>query len=232
MQLSKRLQALAGMIDPGSRLADIGTDHGYIPIYLVQNGIIPSAVAMDIHEGPLQKANIHIEEAGLNGKIITRLSDGLEGLRPGEADTVLIAGMGGALMSRILAEGEAILQSVSGLILQPQSEIREFRHFLHEHAYRITAEHMLIDDGKYYVILKAVHGREKYASEVEYLYGSLLLHARDSVLLQYIQKKQKTYTSILKNLSGCENEKALLRRQELLVLLNYGKEALSYYEMQ
>ena len=91
MHLSKRLLALTSFVTPGSRLADIGTDHGYVPIYLVENGIIPSAIAMDINEGPLKKAQEHIIEHQLEGKITTRLSDGLDKLKSHEADTVLIA---------------------------------------------------------------------------------------------------------------------------------------------
>ena len=103
MILSDRLSAAASMITPGNRLADIGTDHGFVPIDLVRRRIIPSAIAMDVNRGPLERAREHIEEAGLEGLIQTRLSDGLQALEEGEADSVLIAGMGGALTVRILS---------------------------------------------------------------------------------------------------------------------------------
>lgn len=106
IRLSVRMSALADMVTPGSRLADVGCDHGYIPIYLCRTGRIPSAIAMDIHEGPLERARQHIEECGLSDRIQTRLSDGLEKLGGDEADTVLIAGMGGCLMCRILIAGD------------------------------------------------------------------------------------------------------------------------------
>lgn len=108
IQLSKRMSALASLVTEGSRLADIGTDHGYIPIALVQKGRIPSALAMDVGKGPLSRAREHIHSQGLDTYIETRLSDGLTELHEGEADTVLIAGMGGMLMKRILEGGGAL----------------------------------------------------------------------------------------------------------------------------
>ena len=106
MNISKRLNRLAGMVTEGSRLTDVGTDHGYVPLCLCRQGRIPSAIAMDVNEGPLLRAKEHIREAELDAYIETRLSDGLSALNPGEADTVLIAGMGGNLMERILADGQ------------------------------------------------------------------------------------------------------------------------------
>ena len=111
IQLSKRMSALASLVTEGSRLADIGTDHGYIPIALVQKGRIPSALAMDVGKGPLSRAREHIHSQGLDTYIETRLSDGLTELHEGEADTVLIAGMGGMLMKRILEGGGHCLSS-------------------------------------------------------------------------------------------------------------------------
>ncbi|MDE7059206.1 MAG: class I SAM-dependent methyltransferase, partial [Lachnospiraceae bacterium] len=102
MQLSKRMQRLASLVTEENRLADIGTDHGYIPIYLIQQKKIQSALAMDINSGPLSRAKEHIEASGLTTYIETRLSDGLCKLEADEADTVLIAGMGGMLMVSIL----------------------------------------------------------------------------------------------------------------------------------
>ncbi len=102
------------MVSPGCRLADVGTDHAYIPIYLMQNGVIPQAVAMDINQGPLLRATENIRRYGLTGRIETRLSDGLEKLQAGEADTILIAGMGGLLMVRILENGQGVLAGCRG----------------------------------------------------------------------------------------------------------------------
>lgn len=126
MQISKRLEAVASFVEQGSVIADVGCDHGYIPIYLYQKGMIPKAIAMDVNKGPLERAEIHIREYGLGEYITTRLSDGVRALKPNEADAVVIAGMGGALMEKIIEEGEETLKSVSYLILQPQSELAHF----------------------------------------------------------------------------------------------------------
>lgn len=117
MQISKRLEAVASFVEQGSVIADVGCDHGYIPIYLYQKGMIPKAIAMDVNKGPLERAEIHIREYGLGEYITTRLSDGVRALKPNEADAVVIAGMGGALMEKIIEEGEETLKSVSYLIL-------------------------------------------------------------------------------------------------------------------
>ena len=104
MQLSERLGAVADFVTPMSRLADVGTDHAYVPIFLVKENRITSAIAMDIVDGPLKRAHDNICMYGMQDKIETRKSDGLKNLRPGEADTVVIAGMGGLLICRILEE--------------------------------------------------------------------------------------------------------------------------------
>lgn len=231
MNLSKRLTAVAHFVTQGNRLADIGTDHGYVPIYLTEAGRIPSAIAMDINRGPLKKAEENIRAHHLEDRIQTRLSDGLSKLCPDEADTVLIAGMGGNLMSKIMAAGSDVLGSISELILQPQSEIGEFRHFLHESGYSIAEEDMLIDDGKYYTIFRAVKGSERYTSEAEYVYGSLLLRKKNLVLREYIEKKLKSYNMILKHLAKTDSAHAAERRQVLIEKTAIGKEALKYYDM-
>ena len=120
MELSKRLQMIAQMVSEGNRLADIGTDHGYIPIYLLQNGKIPSAIAMDVGKGPLKRAQDHIQAYCFEDKAVCRLSNGFEQYERGEADTAVIAGMGGDLMTKILDNGRSKLPDE--LVLQPQSE--------------------------------------------------------------------------------------------------------------
>ena len=147
MELSKRLTAVAALVTPGSRLADVGTDHGYIPIWLVKNGRIPCAVAMDVNKGPLLRAEENIREEGLEEKIETRLSDGLKKLCPGEADAAVIAGMGGALTIYILEAASRVLPGMKELILQPQSEIAKVRRWLEDQGWQIAEEDMVEEDG-------------------------------------------------------------------------------------
>ena len=132
VKISNRLMTAAALVTQGYTLADVGTDHGYIPIYLLQQKKIPAAIAMDINEGPLERAKEHIALYGLQAYIQTRLSDGVAALKPGEVEAVLIAGMGGGLVMHILKDGEKVCQSAKELILQPQSEIERVREFLRE----------------------------------------------------------------------------------------------------
>lgn len=159
-ELSKRLQTIASFVQPGSRIADVGTDHGFLPIYLLEQGIASQGIAMDIRRGPLSRAQDHIAEAGLETKIETRLGNGLEKLMPGEADTVIVAGMGGPLMLDILRAGSHVFDDVDRFILSPQSDWRGFRLGLEKLGLQIIREEMVCEDGKYYVIMETVHGEQ------------------------------------------------------------------------
>ena len=128
MQLSKRLSAVAEFVTPGGCLVDVGTDHGYVPIALLEQKKISSAIAMDVNRGPLERAREHIAQYQMGDYIETRLSDGLHALRAGEGDSLLIAGMGGGLTIRILSEGEPLLSGFRELILEPQSDIDRVVH--------------------------------------------------------------------------------------------------------
>ena len=164
MQLSLRLSAIADLVTEGNRLVDVGCDHGYLPVYLIQQKKIPSAIAMDVRKGPLSRAQEHIRQYGLEEYIQTRLSDGLEGLKAGEGDTLVIAGMGGPLMERILTDGRSVRNSFSELILQPQSDIPHFRRFIQSEGWEITEEKMVEEDGKFYPMMRVVPGENVHSS--------------------------------------------------------------------
>ena len=229
MQLSKRLQAVANLVTPGKRLADIGTDHGYVPIWLYEQGRIPSALAMDLREGPLQRAKEHIRMHGLDEKIKTRLSDGLEKLHPGEADSIVIAGMGGMLVVKILTQGQAVLDSVQELILQPQSDLDAVREYLHRTGFVIVQEEMVFEEGKYYPMMKAVHGENTDDRKIWFLYGRLLLENRHPVLESYLQKEYDSCCKLLEKLSKTATEVASRRCEELLEKKHLIEEALAFY---
>lgn len=165
MQISKRLEAVAGMVTPGLILADVGTDHAYIPIYLVENQTVPHAVAMDIGRGPLARAQEHITAHGLEAQIETRLSDGLEALTPGEVQSIVIAGMGGPLAVRILTMGAAQAAACREVILQPQSDLRLVRSYLGSAGYRIVQEELVCEEGKFYPMMKCVPEAEQCGNE-------------------------------------------------------------------
>lgn len=219
MRISSRLRAVASMVTEGNRVADVGCDHGYVPIYLIQNGRIPSAIAMDVNSGPLLRAREHIELNGLSEYIETRLSDGLDALREGEADTVILAGMGGPLMERILNDGREALRTVTELVLEPQSDVAGFRRFLSENGYVIADENMILEDGKYYPIVRAVHGERYGLDEVQARFGPVLLARKNPVLIQFLERERRIRETILSRLDGADalTEDAEKRRQELLV---------------
>lgn len=206
MQLSERMRRISSLVTEGNRLADIGTDHGYIPMALVQEGKIPSALAMDVNEGPLARAREHIRLAGLSARIETRRSDGLRELGAGEADTVLMAGMGGMLTVRILTEGGPGLWAVKELILQPQSDLHRVRRWLTENGWQIAAEDLAAEDGKYYPMMKAVRGSCRPLLDAELYYGQVSLQRSPEVLLSYLQVKQEEYRKILEHLKQSGRE--------------------------
>ncbi|XCP87043.1 class I SAM-dependent methyltransferase [Roseburia hominis] len=216
MELSKRLKAVADLVTPGMRLADVGTDHGYVPIYLVERGIVPSAIAMDVNKGPLERAREHIRECALEEKISTRLSDGLTNLKIEETDSVIAAGMGGGLVIRIFSEQEEKAVRLKELILQPQSEIAKVRRYLNENGWRIIKEDMVLEDRKFYPMMKAVRGEGQPYSEEELEFGKLLLQEKHPVLRQYLEREKKIGQSILAELSLQKGERILERREVLL----------------
>lgn len=224
MKLSERMKAVASMVTNGNVVADVGTDHGYVPIMLVQKGFIPRAVAMDINEGPLQKAREHINGFGLQDKIVTRLSDGVSALEVGEVDTIVIAGMGGELVIHILTKGENVCRAAKELILQPQSEIQKVRQYLREHAYRIVDENMIYEDQKYYSIMKVIPIEEdstweKMEEKVTIAcdhYGPLLLKNGNPVLRKFLVMEHKKLMEIEYNLEKQVCSEAIqIRIQEI-----------------
>ena len=182
---------------------------------------------MDVNQGPLIRATEHIKEQNLEAYIDTRLSDGLTALSPDEVDSVVIAGMGGNLMIRILTEGSAVADTLSELILQPQSEVEEVRRFLIQSGWQISDEDMVEEDGKYYFLMKAVPQRKKdadaessmrrkqdarlnlsasaeknlhMATEADYRYGTLLIARKHPVLLEYLYREERLCEQIYRSL--------------------------------
>ena len=238
--LSERLMHIAQQVSNGQTLADVGCDHGYLPIWLVQKGCMQRAIAMDINEGPLQRAMEHIEREALGSYIQTRQSNGLEKLSPGEADAVIIAGMGGNLTIDILSRGEAIVRTLDQLILEPQSELSGVRAFLRENDYLIEAEDLVLEDGKYYPILRVIPKKSSdvltFSKEsglplaVLDAYGHRLLTARHPVLLKFLEKERQQCEQILAGLpEKSENaERIAARRQELIEKIKHNQTAAVY----
>ncbi len=225
MQLSKRLEMLIRLAGTGERAADIGTDHGMVPIELVRRGAFFRALASDVRKGPLAAADAHVREAGLAERITLRLGDGLKVLSPGEADVILISGMGGALMRRLLRDGEAAAKAARRLVLSPQSEIPEFRSFLQKNGYRITDEEIVFEDGKYYFLICAEPGMQEIWTGPERLYGKHLLNKGGVTLKAFLSHRITVMEEILRNLEKAETPKAERKRRETLEEITLAEEA-------
>ena len=206
--------------------ADVGCDHGYVSIYLVQNKISDSAIAMDVRKGPLAMAENNIREYSLEKDIQTRLSDGLFELFENEADSLVIAGMGGRLMISILEKKDLEELGIRTAVLQPQSDICLFREFIRDKGYVIADEKIILDEGKYYFPMKVVIGEHESSSTSELesaialftgicdlkmalracnLYGEHNILRRDPLLKEFLLHGREVDESILKGLDEREH---------------------------
>lgn len=241
VRLSQRMEALAALVTPQGVVADVGTDHGYLPIALVSRQTAPSAIAMDVREGPLSRARENIAQAGLSDRIETRLSDGVAALLPGEADSVIIAGMGGELVLHILTAGSKICRGVRELILQPQSQIPQVRTFLIKNGYCLTDENMIIEEGKYYPMLRAVpqetaNGLQRadcaQLSELQLAYGPLLLRDRNPVLGRYLGTERRQLLEVKRTLEEHSySARSAQRYREICHSLALNEEAALLYSI-
>lgn len=157
MQLQPRLALLAEMVPRNCRMADVGTDHGYLPVYLMQQGHIAGAIAADIVEGPLEHARRTAEEYGVEG-IAFRLCDGLSGIAPEEADTVVVAGMGGETIIAILEAAPWTASGQHTLLLQPMTKATDLRRWLGVSGFTFTEERLVWDKGYLYPVLRVTGG--------------------------------------------------------------------------
>ncbi len=154
MSISKRLKLIANLVTIGNRVADIGTDHGYVPIYLLRNNISPSAIAVDISVSTLEKAKENINRADLSKKIECRLSDGFKAINKGECECAVIAGMGGILIDKILRDDLEKTLSFDEIILAPQRDVGLIHKFAEEFGCSIIFDNTILDKTKYYNIIK------------------------------------------------------------------------------
>ena len=203
MRLSNRMHMVADLVMPGNVLADIGCDHGYLSVWLVREKRVSRAIAMDLREGPLAKAKESITFFHQNERIETRLSDGMDKLRPGEADCIVIAGMGGILMRDILQRGRECCALAKQLVLQPQSDPETVRSEIHNQGFYIADERACYEDGKYYVAFSCEKGEENVPySETELKYGRILVERRDETYFRYLReelgKKEAMYQNLMK----------------------------------
>ncbi|MBO6305204.1 MAG: SAM-dependent methyltransferase [Selenomonadaceae bacterium] len=189
MQIGERLLKITSFVNQNAKVADIGTDHAKIPIYLTQKNIISYAIASDKNENPLQFAKENIRRFGVKKNIDIRLGDGLKSLKKGEVDTIIIAGMGGGLITKILSDAPNILKEISQLILQPMSEGNILRSWLMENKFLIEDEVLVKEDGKIYEIISAVHGNMKKLNDAELMFGNIILQNKNELLKERINSE-------------------------------------------
>lgn len=216
MKLSERLLHVALMVPVCKCIADIGTDHGYIPIYCVNNNIAAYAIASDIKKGPIKIAKANIKKYNLESKIETRTGDGLSSIKKGEADVIVIAGMGGNIIGNIIDNSKEIAVSSRCLVLQPMQYPEMVRYYAVNNGFAIEDEDLVKEDNKYYHIIRITKGKEnKYENEAYYFTGKRLIEKGNPLIKEYIEFKIYEYGNILKEL---ENSKNNLKYNEILNL--------------
>ncbi|MBE6740779.1 MAG: SAM-dependent methyltransferase [Ruminococcaceae bacterium] len=211
MKLSKRLSAAANLIRQGARLADIGCDHGYVPVYLIENGKISSAVASDINEGPLASCKRLVKENKLEDNITCVLSNGLEKVNLDEVDDILIAGMGGELISEILSNCDISKLKEKHIILNPMTHPEIARQFLFDNGFGIQSDIIVKDKKHYYSIFDCVYtGKTIQYSKTDLFLGKIEINQENEGyflhLLNYLRNKQKSGGDFSEVISAVEEK--------------------------
>ncbi|MGR3765058.1 tRNA (adenine(22)-N(1))-methyltransferase [Rossellomorea sp. NS-SX7] len=232
-QLSKRLETVVSYIPEGSKIADIGSDHAYLPCFAVRKGIAERAIAGEVVKGPYLSAEKQVKDACLQDKIEVRLGNGLEVIAPGEVDCITIAGMGGALISSILEDGKEKLTGVKRLILQPNVSAKSIRLWLLQNNWELTNEEIIEEDGKVYEILTADRGEpdraySKEEKQKELLLGPFLIQKRNEAFKKKWTQESAQWKNILANMEKAEQTDSLNERKtELMNKIQMVEEVLS-----
>jgi len=206
--LKGRLLAIAKAVPPSSCIGDIGTDHGLVPVWLVANGIAKKAIITDISSKSLAKAESLVEREGLADNIEPRLGDGLNPIKPGEVDTIIIAGMGGMLIRNILADAPCVTAKAKTFVLQPMTAQSMLRKWLINNGYAIVDETLVREGNRFYEIITAEHGRQQIPDEVYYDIGHVLIEKRDPLLKEFIRYKIAKTADIVLQLERQNTEKS------------------------
>ncbi|HEY9062686.1 MAG TPA: class I SAM-dependent methyltransferase [Pseudobacteroides sp.] len=224
MELKGRLKLIASKTVKCDTVCDVGTDHAYIPIYLVENNICKKAIACDVKPGPIMAAKKHIGYFGLSKFIDARLGDGLDPIEENEANVVIIAGMGGYLISRIISDGISKVKNCDNIVLQPMNEAECLRKWLYENGFEIQDEELTNEGEKIYnVITTKWTGKPSTRDEVYYHFGEKLFERNDPLLKTFIEKKIWTFGKIVKEMDNLEPDKAVLREHYQYLLEGFEK---------
>ncbi len=217
MELSLRLKTIASMAEQCNCIADIGTDHAYIPIYLVKNHMCFKAIASDINRGPVKKAEMNILLENLEDKIQCRLGSGLNTIKPEEVQGIVIAGMGGNLIRDIIEQGMEVFKKAKYVILQPVQNSEVLREYIYKKGYDIIDEELCIDENKFYEIIKIKHNNEaKEIDSIFYEIGKSLVDRKHPLIAQFIKAKIITYNKIVNSIKE-DTQSAKKRKVEVNV---------------
>ncbi len=193
--LSGRLSAIAESLPVGGTVCDVGTDHGILPMYLLQNHLAEKVIVTDLNPNPLARGKMAIEEAGLADRAEFILTDGILEVLPQKVDHFVIAGMGGETIVGILSRAEGKIASGTSFFLQPMTKIDCLRRYLYEKGFRITAERIVYENKKYFIIISAVFdGKQRTKTEMIYDYGEFLPYQKGNLIFTY-------YSSVLEKLN-------------------------------
>ena len=224
LKIDKRLKTVADNVPFCKTAADIGTDHALIPVYLILNGICAEAIASDLKKGPLDAARRNIEKYGLQQFIKTRLGNGLDVIEEGEAETVIIAGMGGVLITNILENDIRKSKSIKNFVLQPNYATEYLRKWLYNNGFDIYDEDLAKEGRKFYNILKVrPNGEPRQKSDLEYIVGENLIAKKHVLFSEYIEYLIKIYTKIENGLSKSKSKSERINK-ELQTTINIRKE--------
>lgn len=212
-----RLLALRDVLAGARSVADIGCDHAYLPILLVQEGKAEHIIAADVREGPLRRAQANIARFGLLDRIETRLGNGLAPVAPGEAEAIAIAGMGGTVICQILQEGEAVARAAELLALQPMSAASDLRRFLYQNSYQILRERLVQEDARIYTIILAQSGRTECFSELDCYISPALRAERPPLYCAYVEKLSMRLRAALEGMRHAQTPLLQLGCQEALL---------------
>lgn len=230
MKLSKRLLTIASLVQKNSIVADIGTDHGYVPGYLIENKISKKVIGADISKGSLEKIKDYVKEIGFEQQIEIRLGDGLKVIKPYEVDTVIIAGMGGVLIKEILDYDKEVTNSITNFILQPMIGAKELRMYLMDNDFEIIKEELVKEENKYYEIIHAKKGKGYIEKDIYFEIGESLTLENHPVAKEFIENKIMMAEGVLRELQGKRTEKMEIKYKEVSNRIQEYKEVLEKIE--
>ncbi|NYF24563.1 tRNA (adenine(22)-N(1))-methyltransferase TrmK [Sporosarcina sp. JAI121] len=215
-RLSNRLEAVASFVNKGAVVADIGSDHAYLPCFLIHTGKVRKAVAGEVAKGPYESAVKNVLREGLSEVITIRLADGLFAIEESDAvDTVTIAGMGGPLIATILDRGKERLAHINRIITQPNIYARAIREWAVVNGWKVADERILKEDGKLYEIIVLEKGQSAYG-ELELMAGPILLDSKTDVFYEKWENEMVEWKRVLDSLEKASETDAIKTKKAQL----------------